>query len=401
VTAYAAFASPNYRFLLVGLSVSMMGQQMLSAAVAWDLYHLSHSALVLGNVGFFQVLPVFLFTFVAGHVADRYDRRRTVMITQSFACVVGLGLYLAGAHRSVWLIYSCLFLIASARAFQWPVTSSMLSHTVPLEHLTNAVSWNGTAREMATMAGPALGGLIITLWGSSEPVYLGQAICSGISAYCMANIHVPAHAEETRPQPGWRGTIEGLQFVWREKLIFWSMMLDLLAVLFGGATALMPIFAEEILHVGANGLGWLLAMPAVGAGLMSFGLAYFGTIRSAGRVLLVSVLGFGVFTVVFGLSRNFLLSLFALFMLGALDAISVVLRISMVQLRTPDYLRGRVSAVNALFISSSNQWGAVESGVAATLLGGAVPSVVFGGTMTIVVVIAVGFAARTLREWRN
>jgi MFS family permease len=384
---------------MAGASASMFGQQMLLIVVAWDLYRITKSALALGYTGLAQVLPVFLFTFVAGHVADRYDRRRTIIITQSAAAVVGLGLALAGEQRSVSLIYTCLFLIATARAFQWPVTSSMLPQTVPMEQLTSAISWNGSARELATMAGPALAGLMITAWGS-EPVYLFQAVLSAVAALCFTQVKVSKLPEDKRSQPGLKGVIEGLQFVWREKVIFYAMTLDLLAVLFGGARALLPIYAQDILHGGARALGWLEAAPAVGAGLMSLALAHWGTIERAGRVILGSVIGFGVATIVFALSKNMALSLVALFTLGAFDAISVVLRLSVVQIRTPDYLRGRVSSVNALFISSSNQWGAVESGVAATLMG-VVPSVVFGGIMTIVVVLAIGWLSKDLREWTN
>lgn len=377
----------------------MLGQQMLYVVVVWDLYRITKSALALGNVGLAQVLPVFLFTFLTGHVADSYDRRRTVVVTQFAAASIGLALALAGEHRSVALIYVCLFLIATARAFQWPVTSSMLPQTVPMEHLTTAISWNGSAREMATMVGPAMGGLMITAWGS-EPVYLCQALLSAASALSYMQVRVPPLAEDKRSRPGWQGVKEGLQFVWREKVIFWAMSLDLLAVLFGGARAMLPIYAQDILKVGARGLGWLEAAPAVGAGLMSLGLAHMGAIRKAGRAMLGSVIGFGVATIVFAVSKDMSLSLVALFTLGAFDAISVVLRLSMVQIRTPDHLRGRVSAVNALFISSSNQWGAVESGVAATLLG-VVPSVVFGGVMTILVVLWIGRKSRELREWTN
>ncbi len=377
----------------------MLGQQMLAIVVAWDLYRITKSAIALGNVGLAQVLPVFLFTFVTGQVADRYDRRRTVVITQTAAAIVGLVLTFSGENRSVSLIYACLFLIATARAFQWPVTSSMLPQTVPMEDLTNAISWNGSAREFATMAGPAIGGIVIGIWGS-EPVYFGQAVCSMISAYSFSRVQVPAHPPENRALPGWRGTLEGLQFVWNEKVVLYAMSLDLFAVLFGGARAVLPIYASDILNGGPQALGWLEAAPAVGAGLMSLALAHFGTISAAGRVMLWSVAGFGVATIVFAVSSNLILALAALFLVGAFDAISVVLRLSMVQLRTPTYLRGRVSAVNALFISSSNQWGAVESGIAASMLG-TVPSVIFGGVMTLVVVGAIAAASKELRRWRN
>ena len=221
-----------------------------------------------------------------------------------------------------------------------------------------------------------------------------------ISAYSFSRVQVPAHPPENRALPGWRGTLEGLQFVWNEKVVLYAMSLDLFAVLFGGARAVLPIYASDILNGGPQALGWLEAAPAVGAGLMSLALAHFGTISAAGRVMLWSVAGFGVATIVFAVSSNLILALAALFLVGAFDAISVVLRLSMVQLRTPTYLRGRVSAVNALFISSSNQWGAVESGIAASMLG-TVPSVIFGGVMTLVVVGAIAAASKELRRWRN
>jgi len=377
----------------------MAGQQMLAVVASWDLYLATRSALVLGNVGLVQIAPVLLFTFVAGHVADRYDRRRTAMFMQSAVAVFGLILAFSGEHRGVPLIYSGLFLIATARAFQWPATTAMLPQTLPMEHLTNAVSWAGGFREMATVAGPALGGALIAISGS-ESVYLGQAIFAMIGAYCFWSMDLPARPVEEHPEPGLKATIEGLRFVWREKLILSVITLDLLAVMFGGATALLPIYAADILNVGAPGLGWLRAAPAVGAGIMSVYLAHRASIGAAGKWLLVSVALFGVATIGFAVSTQAWLSFLMLFLTGAFDAISVVLRISLMQIRTPDPLRGRVAAVNALFISSSNQWGAVESGVAANLMG-TVPSVVFGGAMTIVVVIIIGYLSRSLWEWRN
>jgi MFS family permease len=372
---------------------------MLAVVAGWDLYLATRSALVLGNVGLVQIAPVLLFTFVAGHVADRYDRRRTAMFMQSAVAVVSLILAFAGEHRGVPLIFSCLFLIATARAFQWPATTAMLPQTLPLEHLTNAVSWSGGFREMATVAGPALGGALIAISGS-ESVYLGQAVCAVIGAYCFWSMRLAPRPTEEHPEPGLKATIEGLRFVWREKLILSSITLDMLAVLFGGATALLPIFAADILKVGPSGLGWLRAAPAVGAGIMSVYLAHRTSIGAAGKWLLVSVALFGVATIGFAVSTQAWLSFLMLFFTGAFDAVSVVLRISLMQIRTPDALRGRVAAVNALFISSSNQWGAVESGIAAELMG-TVPSVVFGGAMTIVVVVIIGMLSRSLWKWRN
>ena len=377
----------------------MGGQQMLAVVAGWDLYLATRSALVLGNVGLVQIAPVLLFTFVAGHVADRYDRRRTAMFMQAAVAVVSLVLAIASEHRGVPLIFSCLFLIATARAFQWPATTAMLPQTLPLEHLTNAVSWSGGFREMATVAGPALGGALIAISGS-ESVYLGQAICAVIGAFCFWRMRLAPRPTEEHPEPGLKATIQGLRFVWREKLILSVITLDMLAVLFGGATALLPIYAADILKVGPSGLGWLRAAPAVGAGIMSVYLAHRTSIGAAGKWLLVSVALFGVATIGFAVSTQAWLSFLMLFLIGAFDAVSVVLRISLMQIRTPDALRGRVAAVNALFISSSNQWGAVESGIAADLMG-TVPSVVFGGAMTIVVVVIIGWLSRSLWKWRN
>ena len=378
----------------------MLGQQMLSIVVAWDLYQATHSPVVLGNVGLVQIVPVLLFTFAAGHVADRYDRRRTLVLTQAAVASIGFVLAFAGAGRNVTLIYACLFLGAVARAFQWPTSSSVLPNVVPKEHLSNAISWNGTGREMATVAGPALAGLLIA-WLGSTAVYLVQAGSTVLVLISYSALRLPATAA---PEPvrggGLREVGEGVRFVYREKLLLSALSLDLLAVFFGGATALLPIYAEDILHVGAKGLGWLRAAPAIGAGGMAFVLAHRPQIRRAGAVLVAVVAGFGAATIGFAVSTSAWLSFALLAAIGALDSVSVVLRTYLVHTRTPDHLRGRVNAVNALFISCSNQWGAVESGLAAAWLG-TVPSVAFGGAATILVVGAMAAASSSLRRWRN
>jgi MFS family permease len=399
VTAYAAFSSRAFRFQLIAVTLSMFSQQMLATVVGWDLYLTTRSPVVLGNVGLVQIIPVLLFTFVAGHVADRYNRSRTAMVTQVAQALVAFVLAGAGSGRGVVLIYTCLFLTATARAFQWPATSAMLPQTVPPENLTQAISWSGSAREMATMGGPALAGALIAAFGS-EAVYIGQAICCVLSAICFAMMRVPDREEHERPEIGLKAVAEGIRFVWREKVILSAMSLDLLAVFFGGATALLPIYAADILRIGATGLGWLRAAPAVGAGLTAIWIAHRPPIRHAGVVLLATVAAFGAATIGFAVSTSAWLSFGMLFLTGAFDSVSVVLRISLVQSRTPDALRGRVSAVNGLFIAASNQWGAVESGVAAALMG-TVPSVVFGGTATIVMVAAVGMLSVSMRRWKN
>ena len=397
--AYGSFAFPNYRYLLAGTTLSNLAAQMLGVVVGWDLYLATRSPVVLGNVGLVQIIPVFLFTFAAGSVADRRDRRAISVSMQTAVALLGFALAALGARRGVSAIYTALFLSASARAFQWPANSALLPQTVPPELLTNAVSWSGTGREFSTVGGPAIAGALLAAFGS-ESVYIVQACLSVAAVGCFAMLRVPRPERGPAPPTGWHATLEGLRFVWRDKLILSAMSLDLLAVFFGGAVALLPIFATDILQVGASGLGWLRAAPAIGAGLMSVWLAHHAVTKHGGVVLLTSVALFGVATIGFGLATAAWLSFVMLFFTGVFDAVSVVLRISLVQMRTPDGLRGRVAAVNALFISCSNQWGAVESGVAAQWFG-TVPSVVIGGVATIVVVAAISVLSRSLREWQH
>ncbi len=370
--------------------------QMLAVAVSWDLYLATRSPVVLGNVGLVQVAPFFLFALVAGHFADRYNRRYIILITQ--ALTLASAMVLAFSGLSVAVIYACLFFNASARAFQGPARLSMLTQIVPVEDVGNAVAWNSSAQELASMGGPALAGILLAATGS-RAVYLIQAGCSLLVMACYA-------AMRFRPKPVDRKTAdktpmsEGMKYLFQDKLLLSVSSLDLLAVLFGGATALLPIYSVEILKGGVHTLGWLRAAPSVGAVLMALALAHSPKIERAGVWLLGAVAGFGVSTIVFGLSRSVWLSFAMLMLTGAFDNVSVVLRMSLLQTRPPDWVRGRVMAVNSIFISSSNQLGAVESGLAAAWLG-AVGSVVGGGIATLVV--AGGFAgfARKLRSWRQ
>jgi MFS family permease len=354
---------------------------------------------VLGNVGLVQIIPVLLFSLWAGHVADRYNRRKNAIVAQFFSTLAGLVLTLAGGFRGVALIYSCLFVIGMARSFQWPATSAMLPQVVPREHLNQAVSWSASARETATVVGPAVAGVLLGAFGSTA-VYATQAAMALISLLCYFALRVPPQKALETANSGSKAILEGLRFVWNEKLVLYAITLDMFAVLFGGAIALLPIYAEDILDIGATGLGWLRAAPAVGAALMGVYLAYRGTIRHAGVALLLSVAGFGLATIGFGISTSAWISFVMLFLTGLMDQISVVLRTYLVQMRTPNHLLGRVMSVNALFISSSNQWGAVESGVTAAWLG-VVPSVAWGGVATIVVVLLVAYASKELRRWKT
>lgn len=404
MAAYAPLKSRNFRLLLAAGVLSGLAQQMLSIVVGWDLYEATRSPVVLGNVGLVQIIPPILFTFAAGYAADHYNRRRTAALAQALISAAGFLLASAGPARGVALIYTCLFLTASARAFQWPASSALLPQLVEPSELTSALGWQGTGRELATVTGPALAGLLLA-WKGSELVYLLQALCALASAGCYALMRASARQEwqassAARPAMNWKQMAEGIRFIFREKVILAALSLDLLAVFFGGAVTLLPIFAQDILRVGATGLGWLRAAPAFGAALMALALAHRGGIHKAGAVLLWAVAGFGVATIGFAAASWSWLAFAMLFFTGVFDSMSVVLRWSLVQTRTPDHLRGRVSAATGLFISCSNQWGAVESGWAAAWLG-TVPSVIWGGIATVVVVTAIAVLSPSLRKWRN
>lgn len=370
---------------------------MLSVAVSWDLYVQTKSALVLGNVGFVQVAPFLLFALFAGHVADRYDRRRTMILTQTLFLAAS-AILIAGFH-SVAVIYSCLFLMAFGRAFQWPARQALLPHIVTPETIGNAITWNSSVQEISSVSGPAIGGLILATAGSTT-VYAIQTVCALLTMLCFVGIRYRSKPDAHVHAPGTKSLLEGMRFVRNNKLIFSAISLDLFAVLFGGATALLPIYANDILHAGASGLGWLRAAPSVGSVMMALVLAHSPKIHRAGATLLWTVAGFGAATIVFGLSRSFALSLAMLVLVGAFDNVSVVLRQSLLQTEPPDYVRGRVLAFSSIFISSSNQFGAVESGWTAAWFG-PVFSVAGGGLATIAVVAICAAVSAPLRKWRQ
>ena len=394
--AYSAFRHRDYRLLVAATFLSGFGLQMLSVAVSWDLYVQTRSALVLGNVGFAQVAPFLMFALFAGRFADQHDRRRIMIVTQ-ILFLLASSLLIFG-FRSVSMIYGCLFLTATARAFQWPARLGVLPHIVPAETLSNAITWNSSIQEIASVSGPAFAGLLLATVGSRS-VYLIQTLCAFLTLACYAALRYRSQpvVSEARDL---KSLLEGVRFVWHNRLILPAISLDLFGVLFGGATALLPIFAVDILHVGAIGLGWLRAAPSIGAVLMAVTTAHLPRNHAAGRTLLWAVGGFGAATIVFGLSHNFWLSFAMLLLTGACDNTSVVLRHSLVQTQTPDRLRGRVLAVNSIFISSSNQFGAVESGWTAAWFG-AVASVAGGGIATILIVLICAAVSAPLRTWRQ
>jgi MFS family permease len=376
------------RYQLARVAV-ILGAEAQSVAVAWQVYSITHRALDLGYTGLALFLPGLLFILPAGHVADRFDRRVIILVCyggQVFCTGALLALTLGGLH-SVFPIYAVLLFIGSARAFSGPASSALVPHLVPEEHFVNAVTWGGAIWQFSNISGPALGGLLFTLplarWlpGTSLEgggiVYLFTLGTLGWFLVLIASLKVrPGRMEHQAASL--KVVLAGFQYMMRSSLLLGASSLDLFVVLLGGSAALMPIFAQEILHTGPRGLGVLRAAPAAGALMMSLTMARFPLRRRAGLRLFVCVAIFGAGTVVFGLSKNLWLSLAALAVAGAADTISVIIRGSLLQLGTPPEMRGRVSAVNSLFIGASNELGEFESGLTAQWWG-AVRATVYGG----------------------
>ncbi len=398
---YAALRFRDYRLYLASRFLGTLGEQMLAVAVGWELYLRTHSAFALGLVGLAQVLPVILLSLPAGHLADRRDRRRIVIATEAGYALCALGLFaLSATNGPVPLFYLFILLFGVAQAFNNPAGGSLVPLMVPAEHFENAATWNSSSWQLAAVVGPALGGLLIAFAGRSTPVYAFDAAAGLAVVVLLALIRSQQPPREATEASTLESLREGLSFLWRTQLILATITLDLFAVLLGGAVTLLPIYATSILHVGALGLGVMRAAPSAGAVAMAISRAYLPPFRRAGRTLLLAVAGFGLATIVFGLSRNILLSVAMLMALGALDNISVVIRATLMLTRTPDELRGRVSAVNGIFIGASNELGGFESGTLAAAIG-PVSSVVVGGIGTLVVVGLVALIWPELRRLRG
>lgn len=396
---YSALRYPDYRRFAAGWIACVIGQQVQSVAVQWQLFHRAQSvregALALGLVGGVQALPVILLAIPAGQLADRVDRRKILLCTQIGAILCSLGLAAAASTTSpLWLIYLLLGLSAASNASGWPARSALLPQLVPAEAFSNATTWNSSGYQIASVAGPALGGLVVAFSVHSaffafsvRAAFLIDAGCGLMFLLLLLAMH-PEPIVRKHEAATLKTALAGARFVWREKMILAIITLDLFAVLLGGATYLIPAFASTILHVGPVGFGWLRAAPAFGALAMAVAIAHRPPMRHAGVALLRAVALFGVATIIFGISRWFFISFLMLALTGAFDNVSIVVRHTLVQMLTPEQMRGRVSAVNSIFIGASNEIGGLESGLTAFLFG-PVASVVAGGVGTILVVIAV------------
>lgn len=398
--AYAALRFRDFRLLFIGRFIWQLGEQMLNVAVGWEIYERTGDALALGIVGLVQVLPVILLAIPAGHVADRFPRKGVLLVTQTVLALSALGLALISATQgSLWVFYLILLITGIGAAFNSPALSALSTQTVPAEHFPNAATWTSSSWQLASMIGPALGGFLIALFKSADEIYLLNML--SCSVFVVILIVIRPRPFQRKNEPLSRKTLlAGIDYIRQDRVIFGAITLDMFAVLLGGATALLPIYAKDILQVGAEGLGWLRAAPSVGALMMAFLIANRPPFKQAGRTLLWAVAGFGIATIIFGISQSFWLSLLMLFLLGALDNISVVIRQTLLLIRTPDQMRGRVSAVNSVFIGASNELGSFQSGVAAALLG-PIGAVVTGGIGTLLVVTMIAWKFPRLRELKE
>jgi len=382
----AAFTHPGFVLFQIARFLIVAAVEMQAVAVGWQVYEITGRPLDLGYVGLAQFLPGILLFPLSGHASDRFERRHVLS-----ACYAGyavcFALLLALAQRglhSVTAIYVVMVLVGVVRSFNSTASRSILPQLVPEEHFPNAVAWNATIFQAATILGPSFGGILYAAFHGPSAVYV-IAMVTAIGATVSSFSIKPEVKARPRERMSLKTVFAGLHYIWSKKLILGAISLDLFAVLLGGAVALLPVYAREILRTGPWGLGLLRAAPGVGAAVMAMLLAHRPLRGRSGLTLLWAVAGFGVFTILFGLSRSLTLSLIALFLLGASDMISVIIRATLTQLATPDAMRGRVTAVDMIFIGASNEFGQFESGVTAQWFG-TVPAVVLGGIGTLVVI---------------
>ena len=397
----AALRFPAVRWLLLSGTTESLASRALAVVIGYQLYQVTRSPLALGWLGLVEAIPALSLALLGGHFADRRDRRRIVLVTRAVMMLTALAMsfFSAGAAVSLAALYVLVFVSGLARGFGEPAASAFEMQVVPSQVYVNAASWLGSASLGAAMLGPAVGGFAFDFLQARGAYLLIAALqlAALVSVWRVPVTGAPEASPNEGQEPIWDSIREGLLFVRRDPVLLGSMALDLFAVLFGGAVALLPIFADDVLKVGARGLGFLVAAPSVGALLVTLWATRHPPTRNAGRTLLVSVAGFGVSIIVFALSHTLWLSLLALVFSGGFDGISMVIRRAILRLRTPEHLRGRVASVSLIFIGSSNEIGAFESGFAASLLG-TVRSVWLGGLITLAVVAVSAWKLPELRR---
>lgn len=402
---YAALRFKEFNIFLAVRFAMVFAWSMQFIVIEWEVYSMTKDPLSLGIIGLMEVIPAVGMALFAGHIVDQKEKRNLLIKCILGFSVISFGLFLLtgtyvtnnfGTNRILYAIYVLVFCGGLVRAFLGPTIFSLIALIVPKKIYPNAATWSSTTWQMASVLGPALAGFSISLIG----VHWSMCLIFGFSVAALLLLLQISRKPILNPkigEPVFQSLKEGLKFVFDSKAILGALTLDMIAVLFGGAVALLPIFAQDILHVGAEGFGVLRAAPAVGAALTMLASTRFPLHKKAGMKLLVSVFAFGVCMIVFGLSTYFWLSVTALFLSGAVDGVSMVIRQTILQLKTPDHMRGRVASVNSMFVGSSNELGAFESGATAKLMG-TVTAVVFGGTMTLLTVGITAFISPTFRK---
>ncbi len=402
---YQALRYKEFRFYIIARFCITIALTMQAVTIGYEVYELSNSKLLLGLIGLTEAIPAIGIALYGGYVADKSEKRNLLITAISvYTVLCGLLLFFThsygiqefGKAQVVKVIFVVIFLTGVARSFSGPSSYALVAQIIPKEVYQSAITWSSSAWQLGAVLGPAVGGILLGWMGITFTFFMIITLLI-IAIGCLLMV-------ERKPVlyvPAGEGAIEsamqGLRFVFKNKVILSCITLDLFAVLFGGAIALLPVYAKDILKVGPEGLGWLRAAQAIGAIFMLLWLAYFPVRRNAGIKLLLSVFGFGLFIILFGISTNFVFSMFCLIMSGALDGVSVAVRHTIIQLATPDEMRGRVSAVNSMFIGSSNEIGEFESGATAHWMG-TVPAVIFGGCMTCLVVVVTYFVAPAVRK---
>jgi MFS family permease len=399
--AYAALAEPDFRRYLTMRFCMVLAGAIQSVCTMWWIYEITKSPLALGLTGLFEAIPAIGLSLYGGHLADKYDRRKIVFaclvfsfLTWCFLATLPFLQEILSKNALIGSIYLVSVLVGVMRAFYSPAAFSFLGQLVSKENLGNAITWNSSAWEVANLGGLAIGGFLYSFLGIHQ-TFLLVAVLAGIGVLAFSRINSRPIIFAQNAEPALARMKEGLRFVFSNQILIAAIALDMFAVLFGGAVSILPLFAGEILKTGALGLGFLRAAPGIGALLMATYLAYYPMRGNAGRRLLWCVGGFGAAYIAFALSQNFWISMFFLILAGVFDEVSVFIRMTLFQVTPPEHMKGRVSSVNSIFITSSNEIGAFESGLAAAYLG-TVPSVVFGGLMTLLVVTITAFKAPKL-----
>ena len=402
---YAALRFKEFNIFLILRFILVFGWSMQFIIIEWQVYTLTKDPLSLGIIGLMEIIPAFSMALFAGHIVDQNEKRNLLMKCIGLFSLISLGLFLLtspslekawSAKTTLYTIYAFVFMGGLLRAFFGPTIFSLVALIVPKKAYPNAATWNSSTWQMASVLGPAFAGFTINWLGVhwSLCIVFGLIILSFILLF---GISIKPILNPKIGEPIMQSLKEGVRFVFKTKAILGALSLDMVAVLFGGAVALLPIFAQDILEVGSEGFGMLRAAPAVGAFMTMLITAYIPISKNAGLKLLVAIFGFGVSIIVFGLSSIFWISVVALFFSGVTDGVSMVIRQTILQLKTPDHMRGRVSSVNSMFVGSSNELGAFESGVTAKLMG-TVTAVVFGVTMTLITVLTTGVVSPTFRK---